>query len=61
MSEKVIKVAEVVREAAPAAPPVTYVGMSVYGVSLPDIVSIATLIYLAIQVAYLVNKWRKGI
>lgn len=57
MSDKVAQVVEVVRD---AAPPVTYVGLSVYGVSLPDIVSVLTLVYLVIHIGYIINKWRKG-
>lgn len=61
MSEKIIKATELVRETLPAAPPATYVGMKFYGFTLPDIVSIATLFYLAIQIGYIIYKWRKGI
>ncbi|APU00140.1 holin [Vibrio phage Vp670] len=61
MSEKIVKAVEVVRETLPAAPPAAYVGMKFYGISLPDIVSIATLIYLVIQIGYILYKWRKGI
>lgn len=57
MTEKITQVVEVVRD---AAPPVTYVGLSIYGVSLPDIVSVLTLVYLVIHIGYIINKWRKG-
>jgi hypothetical protein len=40
----------------PLAPPVTVAGMSVYGVGLQDWVYIATLLYIAIQIAYTVYK-----
>ncbi|AUG87691.1 hypothetical protein [Vibrio phage VEN] len=60
MSNVTNQVADVIRETLPAAPPVTYVGMKFYGISLPDIVSIATLVYLAIQIAFIIHKWRNN-
>ena len=42
------------------APPLAVTGLSVYGVQLPDIVSVVTLIYLAIHIGYLLHKWVKG-
>lgn len=50
---------QLVETARDAAPPVTVVGMNIYGVSLPDIVSVATLAYLSIQIGYVIYKWRK--
>lgn len=61
MSDKIVKVAEIVRETLPAAPPAAYVGMKFYGITLPDIVSIVTLAYLVIQIGYVLWKWKKGI
>lgn len=44
-------------EAAKAAPPVTVAGLTVAGVSLNDLVLIATLIYLALQASFLLYRW----
>jgi hypothetical protein len=49
--------AEVVAETLKAAPPVAVAGLSVMGVPLSDIVLIATLVYLALQIGYLVHRW----
>lgn len=46
--------------AVKAAPPSLVAGLSFYGVSLPDIVSIGTLIYLVINTGYIIYKWRKA-
>lgn len=43
-----------------AAPPLAVTGMSVFGVPLPDVVSIATLVYLAIHGGYILSKWWRG-
>ncbi|CAM0032120.1 holin [Vibrio phage D530] len=43
-----------------AAPPVVVTGLSVYGVTLPDIVSGLTIVYLIIQISYVSWKWFKG-
>ncbi|AZQ96387.1 putative holin [Aeromonas phage ZPAH7B] len=48
---------EVVEKAAPVAPPAAVAGMSVMGVSLQDWVYIATLVYIAIQIANPAVKW----
>lgn len=49
--------AEVLAETMKAAPPVAVAGLSVAGVALSDIVLIATLVYLALQIGYLVHRW----
>lgn len=51
---------EIVDMSIKAAPPLAVTGMSVFGVQLPDIVSIATLIYLAIHGGYILTKWMRG-
>lgn len=45
--------------AAKAAPPVAVVGAHVAGLTLPDLVQIATLAYLALMFAHQVWRWRK--
>lgn len=44
-------------EAAKAAPPVTVAGLTVAGVSLNDLVLIATLVYIALQASFLMYRW----
>lgn len=51
--------AEVITETIKAAPPVAVAGLSVAGVSLSDIVLIATLVYIALQIGYLVHRWAR--
>ncbi len=51
---------QVVDMSAKAAPPVAVTGLSFWGVALPDIVAVLTIIYLAIHIGYIINKWRKG-
>lgn len=47
--------------AVKAAPPLTYTGLTVYGIQLPDIVAIATLIYLVVQMYLLIEaRLKKG-
>lgn len=54
------EMATVVADAAiRATPPVAVT--AIYGVALPDIVAGLTVVYLVIQIAYIVNKWRKGV
>lgn len=43
-----------------AAPPLAVTGLSVFGVQLPDIVSVVTLVYLGIHIGYILSKWIKG-
>ena len=51
---------EVVAETLRAAPPVAAVGaMSVGGLSLSDWVLVATLIYIVLQIAYLLFRWMR--
>lgn len=60
MSEKIIKAVEIARDVQPTAIPIAYVGMTICGVPLPDIVSGVTLVYLVIQIGYVINKWYRG-
>jgi hypothetical protein len=51
---------EVVSETLRATPPVAAVGvMTVGGLSLSDWVMIATLIYIVLQIAYLLFRWTR--
>lgn len=45
--------------AAKLAPPVAYMGVRLMGVSLPDWVALATLIYIVAQTAHLIWRWRR--
>lgn len=56
----------IARELMPAAPPVTVGGMTIYGVPLPDVVLLLTIVYTAGQliiiapkVLAVVRKWVK--
>lgn len=51
---------DVFQAAGKAAPPVAYVGVSLAGISLPDWVAIATLVYVVLQAAHLVWRWRRA-
>lgn len=44
---------------AKASPPVAYMGVQMLGVSLPDWVAIATLLYVLAQTAHLLWRWRR--
>lgn len=43
-----------------AAPPVTVTGLTFYGIAIPDIVGLLTVVYLIIHIGYIVTKWIKG-
>ena len=51
---------EIVDMSVKMAPPLAVTGLSVFGVPLPDVVSVVTLVYLGIHIGYLVHKWIKG-
>lgn len=44
-------------EAVKSAPPVTVAGLTVAGVSLNDLVLLATLIYITLQAGFLLYRW----
>jgi hypothetical protein len=46
-------------ESIKAAPPVAVAGATVAGVSLSDIVLVVTLIYLVLQIGFLLYKWAR--
>lgn len=51
---------QVVDMTVKAAPPSLVAGLSFYGYTLPDLVSIGTLVYLAVNTSYILFKWYKG-
>ena len=51
---------DVLQAAGKAAPPVAYVGARLVGLSLPDWVALATLVYIGLQVAHLLWRWRRA-
>lgn len=53
-------VKEVVTEAVKSAPPVSVVGLSIYGYEVADIIQLLTLVYLVLQIGWLVRKFWKG-
>ena len=53
-------VTQVVDASVRATPPVVVTGLSVYGVTLPDVVSGLTIVYLVVQISYVSWKWYKG-
>lgn len=60
MGNKVELSSQVADMTLKAAPPVAFTGMTVFGVALPDVVAILTIVYLVIHIGYIVNKWIKG-
>jgi hypothetical protein len=50
---------ELAAETLKATPPAAVAGLTLMGVSLNDVVLIATLVYLSVQIAFLVYKWIK--
>lgn len=48
---------EVVTEAFKATPPAVIVSLSVLGVSLSDVVLLATLVYIVLQAGFLIHRW----
>lgn len=51
---------DLLQAAGKAAPPVAYMGVRLAGVSLPDWVAIATLVYILLQTAHLIWRWRRA-
>lgn len=49
--------ADLASETLKAAPPVTVAGLSVAGVSISDLVLVATLIYIMLQASFLLYRW----
>lgn len=51
---------QVVDMSIKAAPPIAVTGLSIYGVALPDVVAVLTIVYLVIHIGYILTKWIKG-
>lgn len=51
---------EMVDASIKVTPPLAVTGMTIFGVALPDIVAVATLIYITVNVSYIIYKWKKG-
>lgn len=49
--------ADIVQEAAKATPPAVVAGMTVAGYTLNDIVLLVTLLYVLLQISFLIFKW----
>jgi hypothetical protein len=54
------KLADAGTEAVKASPPIAVLGATVYGMTLQDWVFVLTLIYLVIQIGWLLWKWWKA-
>jgi hypothetical protein len=50
---------DVAAEAAKAAPPITVAGATVAGVQVNDLILWATLIYLVLQIGFLLFRWQR--
>lgn len=48
---------EIAAEAVKAAPPITVAGATVAGVPVNDLILWATLLYLVLQIGFLVYRW----
>jgi hypothetical protein len=48
---------DVIKAGVEASPPALYVGVRLSGISMPDWVAIATLIYILLQTAHLLWRW----
>lgn len=53
------KAQEFLEESIKATPPVTVAGLTFMGFTLNDLVLIATLVYVVLQVGFLVYRWRR--
>ena len=50
---------DVAAEAAKATPPITVAGATVAGVQINDLILWATLIYLVLQIGFLLFRWQR--
>ena len=48
---------EIASEAVKAAPPITVAGATVAGVAVNDLILWATLLYLVLQIGFLIYRW----
>lgn len=51
--------ADIASEAAKAAPPVTVAGATLVGVTVNELILWATLIYLVLQIGFLLYRWHR--
>ena len=51
--------ADIAAEAAKATPPITVAGATVAGVQVNDLILWATLIYLVLQIGFLLFRWQR--
>jgi hypothetical protein len=59
MSLSMEQKSDIISEAAKATPPVTVAGATVAGVQVNDLILWATLIYIVLQIGFLLYRWHK--
>jgi hypothetical protein len=59
MSLSMEQKSDIISETAKAAPPVTVAGATVAGMQVNDLILWATLIYIVLQIAFLLYRWHK--
>jgi hypothetical protein len=59
MSLSMEQKSDIITEAAKAAPPVTVAGATVAGMQVNDLILWATLIYIVLQIGFLLYRWRR--
>jgi hypothetical protein len=59
MSLNMQQKADLTAEAMKAAPPVTVAGATVAGIQVNDLILWATLVYVVLQIAFLLYRWHK--
>lgn len=57
MSLTIQQKTDIAAEAAKATPPVTVAGATLAGVTVNDLILWATLVYLVLQIAFLLYRW----
>jgi hypothetical protein len=59
MSLSIEQKSDIASEAAKAAPPVTVAGATIAGIQVNDLILWATLVYVVLQIAFLLYRWHK--
>lgn len=59
MSPTIQQKADIASEVAKATPPVTVAGATVAGVQIHDLILWATLVYLVLQIGFLLYRWQR--
>jgi hypothetical protein len=59
MSLSIEQKSDIASEAAKAAPPVTVAGATIAGMQVNDLILWATLVYLVLQIGFLLYRWRR--